>query len=448
MHSPRHGQQKRVHNSLSEAPQNIQGRLNSEQGNFAVMFALTIMFVLTLMAWVLDTGFFLKGKNRYQNCAEAAAMAAVNNVCFTKSMNELENLVMDVVRGSNLDIDEDEVLVETGYYDAFDEYEPFGEYKDFIARHADGYPENETWNAVMVTIDKDVESLTGFHKRHGVKGAAVAFLPRVSMVSQNGEILYRWGTGGNFISFNNGNVYGQKNILLRNLKLADTVETATGDSGSLPESPLIKNHLYSLETLIRKLKRRADKIYTMADLGKDAFYSVDSPGPDNNCYFDFTYDHDSHKIIFIDLPKWDGLGKTNKIYIDPFFNHSPEGDSIKNLTIVTDRDIIIPPYDKALHFGDREFEQLNIISRATIEFNTPCKKIQGINFISHNFKMLFKQGNLETFKDKYMRIITESDILLHSNFMNEESDLFFKFGPPCPPIADPVLGLLEPVQQE
>jgi hypothetical protein len=411
------------------------------------MFALTIMFVLTLMAWVLDTGFFLKEKNRYQNCAEAAAMAAVNNVCFTGSMDELENLVMDVVRGSNLDLDEDEVLVETGYYDAFDEYEPFGEYKDFIARHADGYPENETWNAVMVTIDKDVDSLTGFHKRHGVKGAAVAFLPRVSMVSQNGEILCRWATGGNFISFNNGNVYGQKNIILRNVKLADTVETATGNSGVLPESPLIKNHLYSLETLIRKLKRRADKIYTMADLGKDAFYSVESTGPSNNYYFDFTYDHDSHEIIFIDIPEQDGLGKKNLIYIDPF-NHSPEGESIKNLTIVTDRDVTMKPYDVPLQLGDRGGGQLNIVCGATIEFHTLYKKIQGVNFISYKFNMIFKKRNLETFKDKYMRIITESNILFYNNNMREESDLFFKFGPPCPPIADPVLGLLEPVQQE
>jgi hypothetical protein len=447
MHSPRDGQQKRVHSGLSGAPPNIQGLLNSEQGNFAVMFALTIMFVLTLMAWVLDTGFFLKEKNRYQNCAEAAAMAAVNNVCFTGSMDELENLVMDVVRGSNLDLDEDEVLVETGYYDAFDEYEPFGEYKDFIARHADGYPENETWNAVMVTIDKDVDSLAGFHKRHGVKGAAVAFLPRVSMVSQNGEILYRWATGGNFISFNNGNVYGQKNIILRNVKLADNVETATGDSGSLPESPLIKNHLYSLETLIRKLKRRADKIYTMADLGKNAFYSVESTSSSNQCYFDFTYDHDSHEIIFIDLPEQDSLGKKNLIHIDPF-NHSPEGESIKNLTIVTDRDVTMKPYDVPLQLGDRGGGQLNIVCGATIEFHTLYKKIQGVNFISHNFKMFFKQRNLETFKDKYMRIITESDISFISNDMNEESDFFFKFGPPCPPNADPVLGLLEPVQQE
>lgn len=411
------------------------------------MFALTIMFVLTLMAWVLDTGFFLKEKNRYQNCAETAAMAAVNNVCFTGSMDELENLVMDVVRGSNLDLDEDEVLVETGYYDAFDEYEPFGEYKDFIARHADGYPEDETWNAVMVTIDKDVDSLTGFHKRHGVKGAAVAFLPRVSMVSQNGEILYRWATGGNFISFNNGNVYGQKNIILRDVKLADTVETATGNSGVLPESPLIKNHLYSLETLIRKLKRRADKIYTMADLGKDAFYSVESSDSNNNYYFDFTYDHDSHEIIFIDIPEQDSLGKTNEVYIDPF-NHSPEGGSIKNLTIVTNCNITMSEHDAPLQLGDGEFGQLNIICGATIDFRTLGKKIQGINVVSHKFQMKFKQRNLERFKDKYMRIITESDIVFENNVRREESNFFFKFGPPCPPIADPVLGLLEPVQQE
>ncbi|MCG8549986.1 MAG: pilus assembly protein TadG-related protein, partial [Desulfobacterales bacterium] len=111
------------------AAQKSLGLLNSEQGNFAVMFALTIMFVLTLLGWVLDTGFFFKEKNRYQDCAEAAALAAVNNVCFTGSMDELKNMVMDVVRGSSLDLDEDEVIVETGYYDAFDEYEPFGEYK-------------------------------------------------------------------------------------------------------------------------------------------------------------------------------------------------------------------------------------------------------------------------------------------------------------------------------
>ena len=429
----------------TEPDPSLSGLLNSQQGSFAIMFALTIMFVLTLLAFVLDTGFFLKEKNRYSNCAEAAAMAAVNNVCYLASKQALDDLVMDVVRGFNLDLDGDDVTVETGFYDAFDEYASFGEYNDFVARGEDGYPQDETWNAVMVTIDKQVNSMTGFQNSHGVKGAAVAFMPRVSMVSKDGSVKYPWGTGGNLISFNNGNIYGQRDVRFRNVTLADTVNTATADNDTLPESPLIENHLYSLETLIQKLKRKADKTYTMADQGKDAFYMANtSTTNQNNLFFDFTYAHDRHEIIFIDIPEYDDSGTPNYIYLDPF-QHTPSGDTMKNMTIVTPCRIEVPRYDgNALPMGDTGFGQLNIISAGPILFNTQFKELRGVNFIADSFTMEFKQNSsLQTFEDKYMRVITTGNIDFRPNSY-EASDFFFKFGPPCPPIADPALGILEP----
>ena len=427
-------------------PRRFFNLLKSEQGSFALFFALTLMFFLTVFAWVLDTGSFIREKNRYQACAEAAALAAVNQVCFISSMEDLEELVMDVVRESHLDLDEEEVVVETGYYDAFDEYDPFDEFKDFIAVETEGYPTDETWNAVKVTLGDKVNSLTGFQEAKSVKGAAVAYLPRVSMVSKNGSITSPYSSSlfqpqtKSFIL--NGNLYAKDFSDLYPVSVILGDVSKRSDQNQLPELKIIENHLYPLDVLIKMYKKKADKIYTMADRGKDAFYGF---VPNTGCAFDFSYSHDEHEIIFIDT--------SDTVHLNPFpemisgfesINHSASGNTIKNLTIISENNIELLNYNQEIQIGGSGFDQLNIISGGTINFYTEYKNIQGVNFISNSFYIFFKDDNVSpSYKDKYVRIIAESDIKFEDNLYDDQSDFDLKFGPPCPPAAPPCLGRLE-----
>lgn len=412
----------------------------SQQGSFAVLFALTLMFILTLFAWVLDTGFFFKEKNRYQACVEAAAMAAVHNVCFLGSRQELEDLVMDVVAGSNLSLTQEEVKIETGYYDAFEEYESFSAYNNFIAQGTLGYPMDETWNAVMVSIEKDLGSLTGFQEAKRVGAAAVAYLPRVSLVARDRDLIFKYRGESKFYS---GNLAAGGKIKLMTATVDDSVETSV--SGTLPEQKVIDDHLKSVDTLIQQLQRKADRVYTLSDQNKDAFYHFDGK---NRCLFDFTYDHAGHEIVFIDVPE------DHIIYLNPFpenvhsdfktVSHGPSGNAMANLTIVAPGDVSINEYGTAVLMGNQEFGQLSIITRGDISLWTEAKNIQGVNFICNNFTMYFDDTGPPFYRDKYMRVVSNLDILFQPGPRRDEpSDFHLSFGPPCPPIAVPTLGILE-----
>ncbi len=48
---------------------------HSQSGSVAVVVALSMIVLLTMFAFVIDTGYLYGEKNKYQNGVEAAAMA-------------------------------------------------------------------------------------------------------------------------------------------------------------------------------------------------------------------------------------------------------------------------------------------------------------------------------------------------------------------------------------
>lgn len=416
------------------------------------MFALSLTLLIAVFSYVLDTGFFLREKNTGQASVETAALAAVNQCCFAAGMNDLKNIVMGVIQASYSDIIEENVTVEVGYYDAFDEYLDFSAYKDFAAESAWDFPESETWNAVFVSIIKHAQSLTGFQQDKIVRSAAVAFLPRVSMVSGN-----RITTGPGKVSFNNGNMYAANR--LRNLNrviIADTVQTAEGEE-RLPESPVIDNHIMDLETYLAKLKKKADRIYTMEDVGNDAFYSTYERSSSLYCFFDFSAPHDAHEIVYIDIPEiWQGRevhlsfmpDSCGFVYgtSDACPTRQPFGNSIRRMTIATALGVKIEIFDNSVEtvMGGTVFDQLNIVSGGTVVFSTNYTRISGINFFCSSFSLHFDDDYVPCAQN-FIRVISEGSITTQRNDqpLNKSYDFNLKFGPPCPPVIPASLGFLE-----
>lgn len=433
-------------------------RLASESGNFTLLFALTFVVLLALLSYALDAGFFIREKNRYQACAEAAAMAAINQCCFAAGLGELTDIVMDVINGSNLNIPETSVSVETGFYDTFDEYEPFAEFENFVSRTADDYPVSETWNAILVTIRHEQNPLVGMQGSQEIHAAAVAYLPRVSMVSKGTRF---WLPRGN-TSIHNGNLYAARGLrYLDRITVGQDVLSAQGNE-RLPESPVIDNHIMEIETYLKILKKKADRIYTLADAYQDAFYDVRETSGNITCFFDFSGPRSRHEIIFIDIPETLPDGRDTRIYLMPDRcmddgaggtgedgcpTRTPFGNSIRNLTIGTLTNVTIHKCAQVheIGIGDTDFGQFSLVTPRNINLYTSNKSINGINLIA-GYVHIYMETDSIPIPQSFLRIISDGNIIFTSNNQNlsDQFNFYLKFGPPCPPIIPPSLGFLEP----
>lgn len=423
--------------------------LRSRDGSYAVTFALILVPLLASLFFVLDIGFFFWVKTRYQNAAELAAKAAADNICYCYDQVDLSDLVDEIVQGSGLDTSDPDhtTTVETGFYDTHNQFGDYTEYKDFVTESDSEFPDEETANAVMVTLSGSVDSLTGFYPARDIKGAAVAYMPRMSMVSK--ERVYLWNNNTHTpYTVNNGNIYGEDKINLRNVTLnPKNVITATElKPNDMPEYNLIQNHLTPLDTFIAKMKEKADITYTLLDKNKDPFYKMD----DNKgeCFFDFSAPHKNpdHKIIFIDLPEKSG-GNTIKVLLRPP-DSGGAGNAVKNMTIISERKITIETSDtynsSVVELGGSGFEQLNLISADNINLYIENHSLKGVNFLCARFNLYFDANKPPLQNEYYLRVISENRLRFNSAYeFGEYHDFFLKFGPPCPLLLPPAMGLLQ-----
>jgi hypothetical protein len=475
--------------------------LANQKGNFAIMLAVSLTFILALVSFVLDFSFFTREKNRYQAASEAAALAAVNTICFSTS-EDLESLVHKVIRGFNLDLPDEAVTMELGFYDAYNRYNTtLGKYKDFASAQENPVPEGESVNAVLITIGEGqkVKSLTSMHKSREVLAAAVAYLPALGMAS-GGEIIF---AGADKISLYNGSVYAGENIELRGYTLdlpqnhirmaaGKTIKTFTRrinpfwgninwtlndtkPSPSLPEAALFPRHMISVSDLVSRLKTHADKIYTRADIGKGEFYHFAKQLTLSQGYFDFTGSHDRHEIIYIELPEnWTAYLTPYPCCSDGGYGGHPTcinctgdmkpnakgacsirvpfGTGMSNLTIAANCPVIIPGYlnrdNRVFDLGGEAFDQLNIVSLKEIKIHSHNNDLNGVNFICQDkFSINFTESKDYTPPSQNnIRIISESKINFTKNQSrdSDQYDFNLSFGMPCPPVFPPALGLLEP----
>ncbi len=467
---------------------------SSEKGSFTVMFALCLSLILILLSYVLDLGFFAKEKNRYMAAAEAAALAAVENMCYSTE-DDLEYLVMNILDGFNLDLEDDAVTIEMGFYDAYDEYDEFlGRYQDFASALDYGIPDGEPYNAVMVTIGtgQTVQSISGFNEDKEILGGAVAYVPELDIVTR-GDLDFE---GANKISFNNGSVYAGKDIDLRgdNLDKNNIRMSASGvinkytytsgglwfpdywafdgatPSEDLPEISLAENHMASVSDLVERLSRRADKVFTLSQRGPE-FYEYEEEN--KKCFFDFTAENTEHQIIYIDLPA------THTAYLTPYYdcgssmiaaeycvrcssssidgycgNRDAFGSAMSGLTIVATCDVKIPVYKSKsgtiITLGGDGFDNLNIITLGSINFSSHNNDLAGVNFVCQEDIdiRLYEINDYSPPTKNYIRVFSESDIKFEEldNDRYAQFNFHLSFGFQCPPLTSPVLGIFESVE--
>ena len=468
--------------------------LRSNQGNFAIIFAISMMVMISVAAFALDVGFFVRTGSSFQACADQAAISAAETMCTGRSQKAAET----VVYGSHPELSDDAVEVVFGFYDAYDQYGDFSVYKDFIELGDENYPsdQNNAVNAVMVIIADKVKSLTGFNQDKNISAAAVAYVPRAGSIwggsSHESKAGYAGLSGARPypMTFAYGNIYVPGNLWLdadvdRRTALlsvdgwiSDT-NWGTVNSDTLPdiETEVLEKYYMAdpgdtLDAYIEKLRATADVVYKADDAGVDHFYGRDG----NYCYFDLTRPHDDHMIIFFDA---EGMANA-KAYITPHAcldrdsggtewkgacsigPSQPAGTQIKNLTFVCTCPLFIESNhanQEPIPMGGKNFDQVHFVSSSSITVNYGNNPIRGVTFYSGG---VFRLGGNARSLDRYPaqehqlnfsvvscgKVVMNPSVAFHGLDQPWASTCNMTFGPPCPALAPVTLGRLEHISQD
>ena len=81
-----------------------------QAGSVALIVALSMIVVLTIFAFVIDTGYLYGGKKQYQNGVEEAAMAGAVSLCDEDS----EGVARQVASENGLPADSSSITVQVG----------------------------------------------------------------------------------------------------------------------------------------------------------------------------------------------------------------------------------------------------------------------------------------------------------------------------------------------
>ena len=469
----------------------ITALLSSQEGSFAVIFALCLMTAISLFAFVLDAGFLIREDSSFQDCADQAAISAAQNFCHGNPLEAAET----VAYASHPGLPAGAVTVELGYYDAFREYDNFPTYTNFISWEDEGFPDGEACNAVMVSIEAPVKSMTGFNEAKTVAAAAVAYVPRVSVFS-GGNATFGKKEAHYPVIVNNGNIYAKGSIniygpLGPNVKLASENiiklyqnPTAIGPyslyfswieetSDDLPEEQAIEKFYLpdpegTLEAYIEKMKAVADVVYTVDDAGRDHFYGLEVDGLTKLCFFDLTRAHEDHEIIFFDagaehamvfitphacLNRSSGNGKewlaSSDQCIQQIGATEAAGSEVMNLTFVANCSIKIESNHAdrdSIPIGGENFDQVHFISSGSITYHPGNNPLKGVTIYAPGFENE-RNAVLGEYPDQdrgwYLTIVATTGSIDLRTFTKTQTNYNFKFAPPCPPLAPPTLGRLE-----
>ncbi len=434
--------------------------LGNCRGNVAVTVALSLTVILGMMALTLDTGYMIGEKNRFQNAAEAAAMAGGVALCGDGAEAArqvlLENLGQDDADGQlpeNYDL-----VVTVGYYDEAGEYDfsddsRFG-YRNFIEK--EHMPEGVYENAVLVRLVVEEQSLTpGLITDETVrlKAAAVSYLRSFGMLSLGTEAGdgIEVGESGAFDAnepvFRNGDIHANGDIVFENNAPdidGDTVSvtahgTVTGYGGGLSNADMLK--LPPADAYLEKLYQKADRI-----LDEGNFPSTSSTSwpvaTDGNIYRCVGTEHD-----FAPHPGDHGgiiyyFNFSNPSSYLALVNRFEEDDRITNLTIATNTSIKVGNRHATTHYWGGDGHTVVIVAKRDIDFGSnPMRytanscNFDGVTLIAGG-DIFFRAsswwtGTMEG--TRRLRMIADGKISIPGKHSTHPMAFDFSFGPPCPP---------------
>ena len=209
----------------------------SQSGSVAIVVALAMIVLLTMFAFVIDTGYLYGEKNKYQNGVEAAAMTGAVSLYD----DDPEGVALRVAIDNGLPTGS--ITVQVGFYDEGD----FPGYRDFVEEGEGGYPEDQFNNAVMVKLNATEETLMGGFvgkDEVAVGAAAVAYVTRYGLLSygdpedneSNIETIRTWADDNpSFMGM--GRIHANNNINFKKEPAIseDTIVTAVGEIDNCSE---------------------------------------------------------------------------------------------------------------------------------------------------------------------------------------------------------------------
>ena len=461
----------------------------NQTGSVAVVVALIMTLLFSVMAFTMDVGYLYLEDNRYQNAVEAAALAGAQVLC----EGDWEAVVRRMMEENGLARGDQALSVELGFYDDRDEYEEnIGDLKDFGPPPAGRYE-----NAVHVRLDRRVKSFSGMGREVQVVAEAVAYLQRIDMasLSENGVIrLGHNSTWENTIFFSNGDIayparatasgrvhqqprFEGSELFATGEVLACPVEvesygfsnadrmTIHWGSGSpqaddqfWPDSGLIDEIRPVDDIYLEYWRELADTVYTPDQAGQDSIYFGQGLGADGEVYYfvdPAAAPGDGHRIIFFDA-KDQGTVLIGPASGNTLVAHTPNGNTLANLTFVATGPIRIQNLlpgstDFTLRVGGEADDQALFVSGQDIKIFTSGVRYEGAVFrTGGDFVKDESQG--ASSRVQHIRVIADGDIHgePYSLYVNDPGWFSFRndgnFGPPCPPCMAR-LGRLEPVEK-
>ena len=426
-------------------------RSNSESGNIAIVAALSMAVLLTMAAFVIDAGYLYGEKNKYQNGVEAAAMAGAVSLCDADPEGVAKQAAI------NNGLPADSITVQVGFYDEKDLYGDFPEYRDFVVEGENGYPEDEFNNAVMVKLDKDVDTLMGgFVGKNEVTvgAAAVAYLVRYGMLALGEEEGDGIEVNNTFHPgepvFKNGDIHANGDIFFHNNAPdidVDTVTvtahgTVTGYDSGISGANILE--LPPVDVYLDKLYAKADRILSESDFTSTSW---DEPPEEDGNYYVRT----GSRYMFGPHPGDHG----GAIYYFEFTNSNSrlepanrfeDNDRITNLVIATNRSVRFRPSNhSALHLWGGDGHTVMIIAKGDIDlgksaffYSDSYCNFEGAVFWAGN-DIYYRTGSGHDFHGsspgtRWLRMVADGKISIPGRTTGGNRLQFdFLFAPPCPP---------------
>lgn len=425
---------------------------SDQSGNVAVITALCLTVILSVLAFVLNTGLLYAEKNRYQNAVEAAAMAGAVSLCDEDPEGTainilLKNLFPDGYEGEELP-EGYTVDVVPGYYDEsglydFSDYSEFG-YSSFIDET--NLPEGFFVNSVLVRLTVDQKLImANFLETDDVslQTTAAAYLKSYGILSL-GEESDDGITFTNFFGseplITGSNIHANNNISFGaspNIDSNGVMVTAVGNisgygGGTSGVDPI---SLKSVAACLEDLYARADKIITEDDFPAvnggeytDEHGNVYTRGLDELPTFKpHVGDHGGMIYYFAG----DGDAQLGNI-------GDEEGD-VTNLTFVSENSVMWAPESQTINWGGKNEHQVTIIAGEDICFAGSYRSDS--TFISKGVVLLaggdiqWANGGYSASFIRNLRMIAEGSIEIEGPAtwcpLNMAYNL--NFGPPCPP---------------
>jgi len=423
-----------------------------QTGSVAVVVALILTLLLSVMAFTMDTGYLYIKKNQYQNAVEAAAMAGAVSLCDENPENAARKIAIENITGLESGLEEGEAVltIQTGFYDENDTYADFSTYKDFVASDDPAFPGGEHNNAVLVSLAVENSGLTGMmplpkdsdESTVTIRTAAVAYLRAYGMLSLGTES----DDGITFSNYaedepemTNGSIHANNDISFDaspNIDSASVTITAAGnisgygggDSGVDPVS------VKPVSAYLDDLYAKADVILSESDFPASGEITVDGNVyareyiGNSPTFKPHIGDHEGTIYFFdddVDVQLSNTMGNESEITNFIFAArgsikwhassaHDWGGENKKQVTIVAGEDIIFG----GMLYSDSYFDAMGVVFLAGGD-------ITWRNTSTH--------GSVSSIR--YTRMIADGSIDIEGPYAMPQVHVVWsmKFGPPCPP---------------